>query len=145
MTVYEFLEEKKLYECLNYFDSYFTPTLTERVKDLKTYTNKISKYAKNYYISTEKGEIAGFVSFYCNDYKNKTAYLTLIAKNKKFKHKGIGKKLLNVCIEKCKENNMTILELEVQKNNSIAMNFYIKNGFYTFRENDLSFFMKKEI
>lgn len=145
MKLKEFLEEKELYKCLNFFDNYFSPTLTERVKDLKAYTKKLINNAKNFYIITEDGEIVGFVSFYCNDLVNKTAYLTQIATNNKFKHKGIGKKLLNICIENCKEENMKLLKLEVQKNNSIAIDFYTKNGFFKFDENDLSFFMKKEI
>ena len=103
MILEKFLEEKALYDCLNFFNSYFTPTLKERVKDLESYANKLINNAKNYYIaSSDNGDLIGFISFYCNNYNSKIAYLTQIAINKNFRKKGIGKKLLNLCIEKCK-------------------------------------------
>ena len=48
---------------------------------------------------------------------------------KKYRHHGLGEKLLNATIEKAKEIGLERVELEVFEDNEIAINLYKKNGF----------------
>ena len=69
----------------------------------------------------------------------------LVSKNERYRHRaevsfvvlkdywnlGIGKKLMELCIEWCKEKNVTQIELRVVSDNERAINFYEKFGFKT--------------
>lgn len=69
----------------------------------------------------------------------------LVSKNERYRHRaevtfvvlkdfwnlGIGKKLMEQCIEWCKEKNITQIELRVVSDNEHAINFYEKFGFKT--------------
>lgn len=88
--------------------------------------------------------LIAFSSFYCNDQESKQAFLSMIAVSRGFEGKGYGRTMLKVVEQNCIKSGMTALVLEVNKNNSNAINFYEKNGFvFLSRETDNSFFMKK--
>lgn len=132
--------KEEVFSILLKFDNCFLPSLTNTITDLSTYTEKLFLNA-NIICVTNNKEIIGFVAFYSNDEIDKIGYITLIAVLPNYTGKGFGKMLLNKCIEKCKQNNMKKLKLEVNKNNYNAIKFYKKNGFKAIQENQNSYYM----
>jgi len=65
--------------------------------------------------------------------------------SKKFRGKGIGSVLLDELLNRCKEINLDTISLSVYKKNIGAINLYKKKGFKVFKENNVSYFMKKNI
>lgn len=110
------------------FNFEFCPALNSYVDDLVVYSKKLFNNAVTY-AAKDGGKILGFVSFYCNDFDNRTAYLTQIAVKQQYKNKKIGQKLLDRVIFDSKINNMKKVTLEVFKDNIVAISFYKKNGF----------------
>jgi phenylacetate-CoA ligase len=94
----------------------------------------------------ENEKYLGFAAFYANDKINKTAYLSMIAVHPKYQNKNIGSKLLQRIFNISLDNGMQIIKLEVNKDNTKAINFYIKNGFNIFGDSfEENVYMIKEI
>lgn len=74
-------------------------------------------------------KLAAFVAFYCNDEKNKTAYLSLIAVLERYEGRGFGGVMLDKAIEISRENGMKKILLEVREANERAVSMYQKKGF----------------
>ena len=88
----------------------------------------------------------GYIAFYANDIQKETAYITLLAVNKSYQGKGIGKKLLAMCEDIVKDMNFHNLRLEVHKDNKHAIKFYGNCGFYnTCAQGNTSFYMEKNL
>lgn len=95
---------------------------------LKIISRKFAAYAKFYYIGTpEKPE--AFVSFYANDKESGIAYLSMIIVGKETRGKGVGRCLINKAIVVSRNENMSFLKLEVNKENKNAIQFYERLGF----------------
>lgn len=112
---------------------------------------KISELAKKFsdsamfVIAKINNDVAGFTAFYCNDIKTKIAYLSMIIIVERYKGKGIGRLLLNNCIDLCNKYEMSKLRLEVNVNNNTAIKFYLKNGFTHIGNKDKSYYFEKNI
>ena len=52
-------------------------------------------------------------------------------------HKGAGRLLLNFIIEEAKKSGAGFIELNVNRHNQSALNFYFKNDFITIKEEDI--------
>lgn len=76
--------------------------------------------------ATEKNEFAGFIDL--SLFENKGA-INGFSVQKKFRNKGIGKKLLEFGIEFLKENGAQKIRLLVKKENEQAKKLYKKQGF----------------
>lgn len=74
-------------------------------------------------------KLVGFAAYYCNDFENKNAFLSMIVILKEYQSMGAGGVLLKYIIEDCKRVGMDNLLLEVDKKNEFAINFYLKKGF----------------
>ena len=109
------------------FDEVFEPSLSERLSDLDVYAEKLYNNAIVFVAKTEK--VLGFIAFYANDRKTNTAYLTQIAVQPTTRNRRVGKGLLNKCFEVSKNKDMSLLKLEVYKDNNKAIRFYERNGF----------------
>lgn len=128
---------------INRFNSEFVPSLQSRVNNLNEYSKKLYNNAITIK-AIESGKTIGFASLYCNDFENKTAYLTQIAVKNEARGRGVGQMLIDEVINICNENGMITLDLEVANDNIKAFNLYKKNGFYkTDVATDNSFYMKK--
>lgn len=121
----------------------FIPPLSGRV-NLDLFSKKINKYARQSWIF-DGDEIVGFMACYVNDPENETAYITTISIVKKYKGQGLGKMLLNDCVDFAKNNGFNKVKLEVSKINTAAILFYEKQGFAIVDCSFLSFFMVKNI
>lgn len=140
------LEEME--KLLNEYDGSAVRTISSRTGDLRAYAGKLFQYAENF--ALYDGETAhtevGFASFYGNDAKSRTVYLTIIAVRPAFRGRGFGTAVLNYLETFGKENGMDRIKLEVDKENTGAIRFYGKNGFQITEEaSGESFFMEKEI
>ena len=82
------------------------------------------------------GEFAAFAAFYCNDTKNKTAFLSLIGVREQFEGNGFGGILLDNVISVSREKGMRTLNLEVRKNNEGAISLYQQKGFEILKQKD---------
>jgi ribosomal protein S18 acetylase RimI-like enzyme len=95
---------------------------------IEEYVSKI--YTKSTILPfIREGVLEGFISFYCNDYERKKAFLSMILVANDFQSKGIGKLLLKTSLEYLRKQEFKSYSLEVLKNNIVAIEFYKKFGF----------------
>lgn len=88
----------------------------------------------HFYLLTEEENAIGFIDVEkINDTKTKLHKIYLLPNQQ---GKNYGKLLLNHAIEKAKENNSSILQLNVNRYNK-ARNFYEKQGFVVKYEDDI--------
>lgn len=67
--------------------------------------------------------------FSINSRKSDIFYIHFFYILKKFRNAKMGAGLLSECEKKAKETNLNAVQLKCNKNNSGAMNFYLRNGF----------------
>lgn len=104
---------------------------------------KIHVKASFLYASEDKTE--GYVAIYLNDTDSYCAYITLIAVGTAFQRRHVGQSLLSASLMQARLAGMKNCRLEVKKHNIKAIQFYQTNGFVFDKENDDSFYMRKEL
>lgn len=114
-------------EVLNLFTPYLR-TLSTGVVNKEEYSNKILKNGILIKLVVNR-DIVGFASFYCNDLKEKNAYLTFIAVSDMYRSRGLGKLILDEVKKISIMSGMKGLKLEVRKENKKVCAFYKKQGF----------------
>ena len=144
-TIKRIEDYRQLMRNLVYYNDYFSITLSERVGDLEEYAKKLYDKALNFEIIDKDNKNLGMISFYANDFVENIAFLTLIVVNKKNSNVGIGSNLIAFAEEYCKNKGMKKLKLEVLKNNENALKFYKKHKYYIIEENDITYYMIKEL
>ncbi len=73
------------------------------------------------------GKVVGYIAIM--SLSREEAKIISFAVRKKFRRKGIGKRLLKAAIERCRERGKKKILLEVRVSNFIAQNLYKKMGF----------------
>lgn len=142
---YSDINEVRLGELVKDLDNEYIPPISSLVDDLQDYIGKMIKNAI-IVIAKSNGEDIGFIATYCNDTSKRKAYITSIAVKKDFRLKKIGKKLVDIAIDDSMEKDMLTIELEVQQENILAINFYTKYGFYKkLTTNNKSIIMQKSL
>lgn len=126
IQIYNINEIRKV---IHDFDKVFKPALSEKIKDLDEYAEKLYKNAM-FFVAVKENKYIGFVAFYANDTKDNVAYLTQIGVNEKSQDRSVGKSLLDLCIRISKNKGMTSMKLEVFNYNIKGIKFYQKHGFY---------------
>lgn len=120
-------------------------SLSSGMVDKEGLAIKFSEYAQVISIN-ENRQVIGFAGFYCNDKKNKNAYLSLIAVDPLYRNRGVGKCLLDEVVKRSKRAGMEHLILEVRRANNGAIKFYEKLGFAYMDENSNdTLFLSKDI
>lgn len=99
------------------FDEFWTPRILE---------TEILNPDSTYIVAKRNDEIVGFAGVWNDTYN---MHITNIAVKKVYRHKGIGEVLLEKLIQITKEENKETITLEVNEQNTIAQNLYLKNGF----------------
>lgn len=101
------------------------------------------------FIAINKGRIIGFLEFAV---LFQTAEIFMIAVHRDFQGMGVGKKLMEFCLSKLKEQDVKEVYLDVSVKNSRAINFYKSYGFYVlytrkayYKNGDDAYLMKKDI
>lgn len=113
--------------------------------DLKQLSCKYADNAKVIVILDEHREHVGFVAFYCNDDVSHSAFISMIVVKKSCRHNGIGKKLLEIVLNKAKENGMQYIRLSVNQQNVQAQKFYVTQKFWVVRKDGENLVMKRRI
>lgn len=132
-------------EIYNYFisnASVFIPPLESRV-DVRKYSEKIYLHADQFW-AFNNNEIIGFMACYFN-YKSSAAYITTLSIIELFQNNGIGKQLIKLAENLAKSKCFNHISFEVQKSNSKAIVFHIKNKYQISSETPTSFIMNKKI
>ena len=126
----------------------FTPylvTLRLGIVDKKVFAKKIREFGRVIVLSSN-GENIGFAAFYCNDTKKRQAYLTYIAVKDIFSGLGYGKIIIEEVLRISKHNGMSMIKLEVRKDNINAIMFYKKMGFTQIEfKNKETIYLKKDL
>lgn len=112
---------------------------------VEDYSSKLISNAFTHAFS-DNGEDVGFISYYANDKKNKTAYIALLAVLPEYQGKKIAQTLMDQCIQKCTDLGMREIKLEVKEDNGRAIRFYKKYDFViSEKASNGSFYMIKNI
>lgn len=117
-------------------DKDFIPSLTAKYN----LTDVVKKYMTLAHIFLAYiGEVpVGLVTFYPNVIP-KDSYLSLIAVDKNFRGKGIGKELEMKCIDFCKDFNSKGLMLNMRKSNKKLLSSRLGMGYRVVKEYTLSY------
>lgn len=96
--------------------------------EIESYLSKIDSIStfEKYYI---ENNLAGFISYYCNNEETKEAFITLVLVDRNYRGMNIAKKLMAKVIEKVKEKGFLQCGLQVRADNVNAINLYSKIGF----------------
>jgi ribosomal protein S18 acetylase RimI-like enzyme len=88
------------------------------------------------------------VGFYILQHRHdntKIGVLYKIGVDPKFRGKGIGQKLIEHAIKTCKQLNFKCIDLDVDKDNKIAIHLYMKNGFKIIEEMKDWYILRKKL
>jgi len=127
---------KEIYNCLTACDERFVLSLQKKI-NIEEYSKKIYSKAYNYE-AWDKGKLVGIIACYYHNYEG---YLTNVSVIKSHVNKGIASDLLEMLILDSKKRSVKKLELEVDPDNKVAINFYKKFNFELKREDEESLFM----
>lgn len=117
----------KLTNFIYEIDDIFYVPLSTKV-DINDYVEKIYNNGIALIIKIEDKIIATLLG-YCNDQKNKLAYISTIGVKKEYRGLGIGTELIGYFTNVSIKNGMSFLSLHTHEKNIKAINFYKKNGF----------------
>lgn len=117
-----------LIDFLNKIDSKLPIQLSARV-EINSYAKKITENGKILAIYNEEFEIVSAVLFYCNDMRNREAYVTLLGTIDGYEGNGYGKMLMNSMLEFVRKLGMKRIHLDTDRTNLKAIKFYEKLGY----------------
>ena len=101
--------------------------------DLEQYINKLDTNAE--IISYTAADCCrGFIAFYCNNTNMKQAFISLLLININNRGLGLGRVLLNSALWIARSKGFTTCALEVCKENQIAYNMDVRQGFSLIEE-----------
>ncbi len=118
--------QKRVHAYLSIMGYFYSQKLCT-LEGLEEYSIKISKHAVIYFACCDGLDI-GMIAFYVNQ-EIKKAYITTISVLSDYRKQGIAEKLLEKAEAVSRENNIRVIDLEVNKKNFKAMNFYKKHDF----------------
>jgi ribosomal protein S18 acetylase RimI-like enzyme len=121
------------------FEAFESTLFIDSLGFLKIETNESNEligFGIIYPISTDLFKIADYALELHETYPNKVAHLILFAICEEYRKMGYGSLLLDHLKTKIKRLGYKYLVLELEKNNEVAMQFYLKNGFMLMDEHD---------
>lgn len=133
------LDEFEILKFMKNVNNDFSPSLDQRC-NIKEYSKKLANNAIIIVASTKK-DVIGISAFYANDIEKKIAYISFIATLSNYRHLGIASNILKVIISFLQKKGFKSLELEVYKDNTVAVKFYLSKGFKTKLQNETSYFL----
>lgn len=132
---------ERIYSILLRIGDFYNPSLSNQVNSIELYSKKLSINAQTFMASDNEFDI-GILSIYCNDYKNKIAYISTFGFDRLYNGKGFSKELLNYGLSYVERIGFSIVRLEVSKMNERAIAFYKKNKFYITETREDSYIME---
>lgn len=133
-----------VYRLWKELDDAFDPSLSSVVGDLRVYARKLAEYAVTLACSDRKGRLLGGISFYAND-QRVGAYVAEFATKAGARGRGVGSALMERAIEESGRLGMTLVSLEVRKNNATAQRFYERWGFALAEERDRTMLLCRQL
>jgi len=124
-------------------NSFFHEPLSVRV-DLENYAKKLAHYAKHF-SCFENLKLIGVVCCYMNDLVSKIAYMSVTCIDPAFQRKRIGQKLTKMCEDEAINKGFSFVDLEIHSQNTPIIKMHKKLGFYIYRKENESFFMRKNL
>jgi len=118
---------EQIAEHLRQCDAHFVPRLSSRV-EVNKYAEKIANSAERFEAWIE-GRLIGLVAAYCNDRENNIAYITNVSVLREWVGKGVAAYLTAYCIKHARKMGMRRISLDVESNNTRAVELYKKLGF----------------
>ena len=134
MNVYKNPECIKLVRRQLHINRDFLPLSDSEIESYLSKIDSLSIFNK-YYI---ENNLAGFVSFYCNNEESKEAFITLVLVDESYRGMSIAQKLIIEVIDIIKEQGFLKCNLEVKADNVNATKLYSKIGFSeSYRKGDI--------
>ena len=128
--IVKIIEQEKIAEIMREFNSDFPRALDSMVT----------------LVATLEKNVLGYIIFYINDYKSRRGYISQLAVKQNFRGLGIGKMLLKECIAYALDKEFIKICLEVDKENTNAIQFYKRMNFNISDEaTEVSWYMEKTI
>ena len=136
-------DTKLIQEAVVALEGNLIPSLSERNVDLKSYAEKLSRFGR-VWCHYDSGKPVSIIAGYCNDDKEYTAYLTILAVNVEYRDKKFGTSLITEYELYAQERGMKKSKLEVRKNNIAAQVFYKIHGYEIIGDaSETSYYMEK--
>ena len=130
--------QNDIFEHLKWCNEQFIPKLSEKVTILD-YSKKIFEKAICFE-AFDNQVLVGLVAAY-NNTENNFLFITNVSVIKQNIGQGIAKQLIKNSIDFAQKNNINSIQLEVDKNNSKAIQLYEKMNFSLENENEQSLFL----
>lgn len=112
--------------------------------DLLEHTIKLRQNACTIEAWNEE-ELCGLCACYMNNYDTKVAYITHIEVHPEYKHQGLGSKIMDATIAEAKSKGFNRIQLEVHKDNGVALLFYERFGFCNVEDRGEKYLMSKDV
>ena len=116
---------------IDYFNNYIGNAQATYMANMFLSSKKIKELIDSgaiFKIVKENDKIIGFTEYLIDSDR---VFLSKLYVHKDYRHKGIGKLMLNECIEYAKENNLNKIYLTVNKGNKPTIDVYNHIGFKT--------------
>ena len=98
-------------------------------KKLKMLAEKWSTNAECSTCRNDEGQLVGIIAFYANGQGADFAYIPHVYVSPEYRHKGQFAKLLQIMETYVKQKDFAKIRLEVNNDNVIAKNSYLRQGF----------------
>ena len=121
----------------------FNPPLHTYV-DIEAYSHKIADNAITFE-AWENNILIGLIAAYFNDLKNKAGFITNVSVLPEYQGKGIAKKLLVSTLEYGKLLGFGKIRLEVNWDNTSALNLYLRTGFSLIEKKETKLIMERAL
>jgi len=135
--------EKEILDHLMRCSANFIPPL-EKWVELSSYSKKIHEKA-NTFEAWVGSTLVGLVAAYFNAPDQTRGFITSVSTAAEYMGNGIASKLMNLVILYAKDNRFNFIDLEVYKDNTAAINFYKRFGFYQHEAASNSILMRLDI
>jgi ribosomal protein S18 acetylase RimI-like enzyme len=123
----ETADERAVLEHLQAANAAFSPRLSERV-DLGDYAAKLVRNAVTF--EAWKGpSLVGLVACYLNDTRTRRGFISHVAVLATYHGRGVGRDLLERCLERAHAGGFQSVGLEVAADNVAARGLYAQSGF----------------
>lgn len=122
----------------------YEPLIWERVEGYDDYLAKVACFATTL-IFKIVGEIAGGISFCDNDAETKRGFISQVMTMPEFQGRGVGTRLFAECEAECLRKGMSVLGLEVRRDNDSAKRLYERCGFAVCGKTETGWLMEKPL
>lgn len=129
------IEELSILEISDFFkdhDNDYFEKLSDRV-DINEYSEKLLESSVQFTLRDDV-DLIGLSPCYFNNDKEKVGYISSLTIRDGFRSKKLGSQMIQHISEYAKRQQYNSIMVKIHYDNHISHNFYIKNGFFDFIE-----------